>query len=532
MADVYLARQSGLRGFQKTVVVKVIHEQLAESSEFVDMLFDEAQIAAMIKHPNVVDIYDLGQAGGTYFIAMEYIAGKSLFSVLSASKKAHHAPLDIYSATHIVAEAADALTAAHKLKSATGEPLNLVHRDVTPGNIMIAFQGNVKLVDFGVAKSLGRVTTTAAGNIKGKMGYHSPEQIKDRPIDSRSDIFSLGIVLWEALTLGRLFKADSPAGIMDMTLDSERRPPSDFRTEIPAELDQICLRALAVEPADRYQSSAEMANDLREVLGAANYYKGKTVIANYMNANFGESIERVRELLELVATSDTSVAVGADEDQDLSEPMSVLSRRAAGLATIPSQPADFEAQYSQISIVQENPIKRKALAGAAVVALLIIGIAVGVLLMGGDDDSGKAVAVVPPPEHFDAAAIEQAADATAIVDLQVPVDAAPAVSPPDPDNTAAQQKAERAQRRKQAKARYQAGMAKYRSGKLKPAKADLQAALKLNPGYAPAYKGLGHVYEGLGVKSKAVMYFRKYLRAAPRAKDKGKIAARILRLGG
>src|SRR5580692_590401 len=202
MAEVQLAIQRGPAGFEKLVVVKLVHENLATQKAFVDMLLDEARVAALVKHPNVVDIYDLGEADGRYFIAMEYLEGEPLLSVLRAGREGNR--LDVLSTTRLVADTAEGLDAAHELRSMAGDPLELVHHDVSLGNIVVLYNGQVKLVDFGVAKA----TQNASNNqrIQGKFSYMAPEKLKGAAGDRRSDIWSLGVVLWEALTLKRLFR--------------------------------------------------------------------------------------------------------------------------------------------------------------------------------------------------------------------------------------------------------------------------------------------------------------------------------------
>jgi serine/threonine protein kinase len=194
MAEVYLARQTGPLNFTKLVVIKTIHPHLAAERELVDMLLDEARIAAQLKHPHIVDIYDLGEEGDTYFIAMEYLAGASLADVLVAGKQGER--LGIFSMAALVAEYADALHAAHTWSGLDGRPLGLVHRDVTPANIIVLYTGEVKLVDFGIAKDRGRAVVTGTDHrLKGKIGYVAPEQLDGAEAEPRCDVFALGIVL-------------------------------------------------------------------------------------------------------------------------------------------------------------------------------------------------------------------------------------------------------------------------------------------------------------------------------------------------
>jgi tRNA A-37 threonylcarbamoyl transferase component Bud32 len=291
MAEVYLARQTGPLNFSKLVVIKTIHPHLAAERELVDMLLDEARIAAQLKHPHIVDIYDLGEEGDTYFIAMEYLAGASLADVLVAGKQTER--VGLFSMAALVAECADALHAAHTWSGYDGRPLGLVHRDVTPANIIVLYTGEVKLVDFGIAKARGRAVVTGTDHrLKGKIGYVAPEQLDGAEADPRCDVFSLGIVLWEALTYRRLFWAPTEAAVVRAITGGELVPPSRWNPQVPRELDDICLRALARRPGDRYQTARAMCDDLRALLRAASYHDHERVISAYMVRTFAD---RARE---------------------------------------------------------------------------------------------------------------------------------------------------------------------------------------------------------------------------------------------
>jgi serine/threonine protein kinase len=214
MAEIYLARQEGIKGFERLVVIKKILPHLARRKRFVEMFFDEARIAALLSHPNIVQIYDLGEdesdSEGSYYIAMEYLEGESLgYLVKQARKASRLMPSQL--AAGIVAQVCDGLDYAHKLHDPKGKPLNIVHRDVSPHNIIVLFSGGVKLVDFGIAKAASQVHQTREGSLKGKLTYIAPEQCESKPVDARSDVFSMGVVLWELLTRRRLFKRDSDA---------------------------------------------------------------------------------------------------------------------------------------------------------------------------------------------------------------------------------------------------------------------------------------------------------------------------------
>jgi len=296
MAEVHLAIQRGSAGFEKLVVIKLVHEHLASQPAFVDMLLDEGRLAGMIKHPNVVEIYELGEDVGRHFIAMEYLDGEPLLEVLSAGRE-RRARLDPLSIARVIADTAEGLDAAHRLKSRDGEPIGLVHHDVSLGNIVVLYSGLVKLVDFGVAKAQH---ASRGERVQGKLGYMAPEKVQDRAVDRRSDIWSLGCVLWEALTQRRLFKGDSDADTVRQVLGAEIAPPSEVDPSARPELDPIVMRALQRDPNRRYQTAKGMAADLEEVLRELGYGASNDRIAAYMEAEFAARIAaRERVMTEI-----------------------------------------------------------------------------------------------------------------------------------------------------------------------------------------------------------------------------------------
>ncbi|HEU4730702.1 MAG TPA: serine/threonine-protein kinase, partial [Kofleriaceae bacterium] len=297
MAEVQLALQRGPAGFEKLVVVKLVHESLASQKAFVDMLLDEARVAALVKHPNVVDIYDLGQADGRYFIAMEYLEGEPLLAVLRAGREGQR--LDVLSTARLIADTAEGLDAAHELRSMAGDPLELVHHDVSLGNIVVLYNGQVKLVDFGVAKA---TQSTARARVQGKFSYMAPEKLRGGLGDRRSDIWSLGCVLWEALTLTRLFKGGNDPDTMNQVLEAPILAPSAINGDVPASFDPVVMRSLERDPARRYPTAKAMAAELEEVLRKHGYAAKNDMIARYMQATFKSHIAARKKLLQEVSS--------------------------------------------------------------------------------------------------------------------------------------------------------------------------------------------------------------------------------------
>jgi len=271
MAEVYRAMMIGPEGFERELVLKRILPRLSASGDFKTMFIREAKIAAQMLHPNIVQIYEFGQAEGGYFIAMESVQGVTLRELLTTLRKDERAiPYNV--AADITKQICVGLDYAHTLRGYDGGPLEIVHQDISPTNIMLAFTGTVKILDFGIARAAEFAEEEAKkGMIKGKVSYLSPEQIFVRPFDARADIFALGVVFHEMLTGRRLFQSRNDINKMRELLAAPILPPSAIDAMIPRELDRIVMKALEIDPKDRYQSSADMAADLERTLIAARY---------------------------------------------------------------------------------------------------------------------------------------------------------------------------------------------------------------------------------------------------------------------
>jgi len=263
MAEVYLAKSFGQFGFEKPVVVKVLLPKLSADEEFREMFVREAVMAADFRHPRLCQVYDVGEANGLYYICMEFVDGVDLTRVVRRAREVG-SPLSRALAIRLVLDLLDGLQYVHNAKGADGSSLDIVHRDVTPQNIMVAFDGQVKLVDFGVAKTrlAGELKHAA---LKGKGPYMAPEQWRGGDLDGRADLFALGIVLYE-LTVGkRLFKRGNPNRVKRAILAGEVTPPREIRPDYPAALEAVVMRALALDPADRFQRAAEFSDALGSV---------------------------------------------------------------------------------------------------------------------------------------------------------------------------------------------------------------------------------------------------------------------------
>jgi serine/threonine-protein kinase len=303
MAELFLARQVGAGGFEKLVVVKRILEHLSTDEEFVRMFLNEARLASSLSHPNIVQVHDLGQEGRAYYMAMDFVAGHDLYSVTRKAAR-QNAPIPPEIAARILADACAGLHAAHTQANLQGQPLNIVHRDVSPANILVSYEGQVRVTDFGIAKADAQSVRTKAGVVKGKFSYMSPEQIKSDPLDGRSDVFALGITLHETLTAQRLFRRDSELAAMHDILETTAPAPSSLRPGLPKELDAICARALQKDRAQRYQTAQQMQQDLEAYLGRSGKRTGPAEIAAFMLERFSGEHAAYRELLSRLSSSD------------------------------------------------------------------------------------------------------------------------------------------------------------------------------------------------------------------------------------
>ncbi len=391
MAEILLGQLRGPSGFEAPVVIKRILPHLARDPSFEKMFLDEARIAAGVRHPNVVHVHELGRENDDLFLVMEYLEGEPVMGVLrrAASRGIRVDPMV---SAHVLAETAAGLHAAHELKDPDGELRNVVHRDVSPSNIFVTYEGHVKILDFGIAKAADRMTKTDAGLIKGKFAYMSPEQCRGEPLDRRSDVFGLGIVLYEMLTGRRLFQRRTQAATIRAVLEHEIAPPSELAPGIPEELERICMKALSRSRRRRYPTAAQMRSDLKKVLAGA-YEDGSPEERLYdlMQRLFTDRIEQKGEMLRRV-------------------------ERGEEVGVLPPTMADIEIELPNAESVAAGQMtsgvmrrtttgtatRRWALAGAiSGVVALAAAIFLGVSVFGGEDATPQ-----PSPETAPAVAAE------------------------------------------------------------------------------------------------------------------------------
>jgi eukaryotic-like serine/threonine-protein kinase len=416
MARVWAARQQGHRGFTKVVAIKTILPTLTSDPAFEEMFLDEARVAASVHHPNVCQIFDLGEESGTLYLAMEWVNGDSLARIVKppakGAEKARAERLNARIAARIVAEAAAGLHAAHELCDDTGQRLNVVHRDVSPQNIMVSMTGNVKVTDFGVAKALGSShEATAAGQVKGKAAYMSPEQASGVRVDRRSDVFALGIVLYEITTGQRPFNGENQVAVLKQLLDGRFDPPSAIVPGYPRELEAIVLRALAMQAAQRFPTAERMRLALEEWLARSGPVVTETQIGAVVRERLGSLVDerqaKIRERMKApqvdARASQPSFAQPSESSSSkLSAPSAVS--HVAQVASSPSTPASMPSPVitplagptSSSPSKSTSPALPVVLGGVALVLAALLGLGVWLLARERGEAPPPPIATAPP----------------------------------------------------------------------------------------------------------------------------------------
>jgi serine/threonine protein kinase len=289
MAELFLARAQGVHGFEKLVVLKRILPQHAESEDFIRMFLTEARLAATLHHPNIVQVYDIGEDQGAHFFTMEYVQGQDLRKLVRAARR-QQMPIPLEHILHVIMGVASGLHHAHDKVGMDGRPLGIVHRDVSPSNVLVTYEGGVKIVDFGIAKAATAQVATIAGTLKGKIPYMSPEQCRGEGVDRRSDIFSIGTLLWELTTGKRLFAGDNEFAILNRVAKGDVPLPSAIRPDYPPELEAIVMRALQPEPDQRYPTAQDLQIDIEDFAREARLPVSSARMSKFMSELFAEEI--------------------------------------------------------------------------------------------------------------------------------------------------------------------------------------------------------------------------------------------------
>ncbi len=297
MAEVFKAKSFGVEGFEKIVAIKRILPSLAEDGDFIEMFIDEAKICGQLNHANICQIFELGQVEDSHFIGMEYVWGKDLLQIQNRFRKQRQM-MTPEMAAFIGCKLCEGLDYAHKKKDASGKLLSIIHRDVSPQNVLISYDGELKIIDFGIAKAASRSSKTQAGVLKGKFGYMSPEQVRGLPLDHRSDVFAIGTIMYELLTAGRLFVGESDFETLEKVRNAEVLPPSKVNPLVGESMEKIVLKALARDVEDRYQWASEMQEALHGFLLASDPVFTAKHLSTWMREQFAVEMKREEHVLD------------------------------------------------------------------------------------------------------------------------------------------------------------------------------------------------------------------------------------------
>jgi TonB family protein len=401
MAEVWKARMRGVEGFQKIVAIKKILPHLSDNQDFIEMFVDEAKLAAQLNHNNIIHIYDLGKIQSSYYIAMEYIDGYDLKNILRKAQERDQ-PLSVEIALFIASKVAAALDYAHRKRDFEDREMGLVHRDVSPQNVLISEEGDIKLCDFGIAKAASKASHTQAGALKGKLQYMSPEQAWGRTIDKRSDIFALATVLFEMLTARKLFSGDNELSILEQVREARVTAPSHFNDEVTPQIDAIVLKALQKDPANRYQTAGEMQRDLDAVLYSFKPTPTSADLAIYMH-RLATSAPTPSHPME---THAPEPVLAANELKPL-KPVPVVATPTPIPAAMPMPVAATQSSAA--------PAKKLPIVPIAIAAVVVIAAVVGFLMM-----RKPAAKTVTPAKTQVAARTQTALTATSVAATTTP----------------------------------------------------------------------------------------------------------------
>ncbi|MCA9666223.1 MAG: protein kinase [Myxococcales bacterium] len=378
MAELYLARSSGVANVQRMVVIKLVASRFAEDESFVTMFQDEVRIAAMLNHPGIGQVYEVGEVSGNLYLAMEFLHGQDLRASVRQSLKRRKEPVPVAVAAMVGAKVCSALEYAHNVRTLDGQKLGIIHRDLSPSNIMLTYDGNVKLVDFGIAKAANRISLTQPGLIKGKVRYLSPEQVLGNQVDHRCDIFTLGTSLWEA-TIGRhLFEGKRDIQIYEQISKGQVRLPSSMRPDYPKQLEHVLMKALARDPDHRYPTARAMQADLEQFAVDLGVPLSDIALSRYMHELFADEMTAwqraqqaghslLQHMLDITPADDLTrdlEAALSHEDQRLTRPAKDHERpssaRGSFSAPLPQPPPDdSEERPTRIEIPDRRPPDRK-----------------------------------------------------------------------------------------------------------------------------------------------------------------------------
>ncbi len=435
MADVFLAVAQGPVGFNKLQVIKRLRPNLAEEPEFLAMFLDEARLAARLNHPNIVQTNEVGEVAGQYFIAMEYLDGQPLHRIIHRGAK--NGALTRGMGLKILADALAGLHAAHELADYDGSPLRVVHRDASPHNVFITYEGQTKVVDFGIAKAATRSADTRAGVLKGKIGYMAPEQARCESVDRRADVFSIGVILWEMLSGGRMWKGMSDVEILDQLMHGRIPDIATVRGDLSPELVEIVRRSLAPNVVDRYSTAFEMRHQLLDELAREGDRVGEESIGVLVSSLFQDKRQQLKGILEKQLSGLKTGQFEGIRIMDLPASTVSLPRITTTSVGDPTPSATLNpvappSTATQPSFAPPASPSRKVpvIVGVAAAAAVLVG----VLLLGGRNNNNNNNAAGNPPSGAETANAQSAgntpppkAQGAATIDLKIQVTPADAI---------------------------------------------------------------------------------------------------------
>ncbi|MDP9360337.1 MAG: TonB family protein, partial [Acidobacteriota bacterium] len=400
-------------GFQKIVAIKKILPHLSDNQDFIEMFVDEAKLAAQLNHNNIIHIYDLGKIQSSYYIAMEYIDGYDLKNILRKAQERDQ-PLSVEIALFVASKIAAALDYAHRKRDFEDKEMGLVHRDVSPQNVLISEEGDIKLCDFGIAKAASKASHTQAGALKGKLQYMSPEQAWGRNIDRRSDIFALAAVLFEMLTARKLFAGDNELSILEQVREARVTAPSQYNDEVTPQIAAIVLKALQKDPADRYQTAGEMQRDLDAVLYSFRPTPTSADLAIYMHR------------------LSTSPVVQSHHMEALPEPVPAANELRPLKPAVVAPPSSMPSSMPAAVPATATSAKKTPVVPFAIAAAVVIAVIAGFLLMrksGTTTAAPTRTPVVARPQIASTTTSVSSATVAPALGMAVPTSTAPAIDP-------------------------------------------------------------------------------------------------------
>jgi serine/threonine-protein kinase len=397
MATVFLGRILGAGGFQRFVAIKRLHPHLASEQEFVEMFLDEARLAASIHHPNVVPILEVGTSDRGYYLVMEYIEGDTLARLLArAATSRQRIPIPIV--VRIVLDTLAGLHAAHELKDDNDQHLNLVHRDVSPQNILVGINGTARITDFGVARAATRLSSTRSGQLKGKLAYMAPEQARGGQIDRRADLFAVGTVLWEVLADKRLFKGEGEADTLNRVLFEPIPKVRDIDPDVDPELETVTMKSLDRDPEKRYPTASVFADELEKAALASSSIASVREVADYVQKVLGQDISQQREAVRAWLAQSEPSRTELD-DRDIIVGVGGVATTSSSAVSIPpkihspTQPSS--GLLSEITRARRKRRDRILWGGAAASVAIVGGILLGLPRRDGTEASSAAGSATP-----------------------------------------------------------------------------------------------------------------------------------------